>query len=97
MQNLNSLAIRFLPQNRRQMYLLLALGATLLGGAIVVWYGFFRVPSLEVAPVQLPPPQVVEIDFGVFETPVFQTLGSPLPPIPFPDEVGKRNPFIPTQ
>lgn len=95
MRNLNPLAITFLPTSRRQMYLLIALGVILLLGAGVVWYGFFREPPLPMLDSQTPLPRVVEIDFGVFETRVFQDLGSLVPPIPFPEEVGKRNPFSP--
>ncbi|MEK7542325.1 MAG: hypothetical protein AAB524_01340 [Patescibacteria group bacterium] len=96
MQGLNSIAITFFPKSSRQIYLLFALGVILLLGAVLIWYGFFREPSLSVVDNQPPLPPVVEIDFTVFKTRVFQDLGALLPPIPLPEEVGKRNPFVPT-
>jgi len=90
------MAITFLPQNRKQKYLLLLLSVVVLGGLGVVWYQFIReepLPRLEL----LPPPRNVQIDFAVFQIPAFLELGDPRPPIPvlLPDEVGKPNPFTP--
>ncbi len=97
MRNLNSLAITFLPKNRRQTYLLIVLGIVLVFTAGLVWYGFLKEPSSTLVDSQPSPPRVVEIDFKVFETRLFQDLGSRLPPIPLPEEVGKRNPFFPSE
>lgn len=97
MQGLNSLAITFLPKNRRQTYFLSALGVILVAGAVLVWFRFFNEPSLPTIDTQSPPPKSVQIDFAVFESRVFQDLGALLPPIPFPDEIGKRDPFLPSE
>lgn len=89
------MTITFIPENRRQRYLLYALGAILFGGLAVVSYQFFWNPALPFFTDQPAPPRQVEIDFGIFQTPAFLELGNPRPPIPFPDEAGKDNPFMP--
>lgn len=91
------MAIAFIPEDRKQRYLLYTLGAALLGGVAIVGYQFLWNPALPFFQQQPLPPKRVEIDFGVFQTPAFLELGDPRPPISFPDGVGKDNPFVPAQ
>lgn len=80
--------------NGRQKYLMIVLGILLVAGGGVVWYGYFQEGSSTLfGSESAPPPQRVEINFDVFEDPAFVELGEPRPPIPLPEEVGKRNPF----
>ena len=90
------MSITFLPEDRKQKYLVLLLGSLCLLAVLVVWYQFFRESSLPFFETQPEPPRQVMIDFTIFEDPAFLELGSPRPPIPLPDTVGKRNPFVPT-
>ena len=90
------MAITFIPQNRRQRYLLIILGGVLLVAiGIFLWYQFLRIPYSISLQTQPPPPRNVNIDFTVFENSVFLGLGQPQPPIPIlqTDEIGKPNPF----
>jgi len=87
------MAFMFIPERKRQAYLLiafLAIGA--LGG--VLWFGFVGKGSPGITEFFVPPPsQELQIDFEIFQHPIFQELQEPGPPIPFPETVGKENPF----
>ena len=89
------MTITFLPENRKQKYLVLLLGLLSVLGVFVVWYQFFRESSLSFSETQPEPPQPITIDFTVFQDPAFLELGTPRPPIPLPEKVGKSNPFVP--
>lgn len=89
------MTITFIPEARKQRYLLMLLGAVLVGALGLVWYKFFRETPVFTYQTQPPPPREIQIDFSVFEDPAFRELGAARPAIPFPSEVGKRNPFFP--
>ena len=89
------MAITFIPQNRRQQYLLSLLGAIVLLGFGIWGYQFVRKEPFSLFQSQLPLPRQVQIDFSVFEKPVFLELGEARPPILPSDQVGKPNPFAP--
>ena len=88
------MSITFLPENRKQKYLILLLGVLCVAAVLVAWYQLSRGSSLPFFETQPEPPQQITIDFSVFEDPFFAELGSPRVPIPLPDAVGKTNPFI---
>jgi len=88
------MSITFLPEDRKQKYLILLLGVLCVLVAGVVWYQFFRESSFVVSETQFEPQQQIMIDFTIFEDPAFLELGNPWPVIPLPDKVGKRNPFV---
>ena len=90
------MSITFLPEDRKQKYLLLLLGSLFVLAVLVVWHQFFRESSLVFFETQPEPPQQITIDFTIFEDPAFLELGNPRPPIPLPDTVGKINPFAPS-
>ena len=89
------MAFTFIQGRNGQKYLLLAflaLGA-LLGG--ILWFGFVeKGPPGITEFFAAAPPQEIQIDFGIFQHPIFQELEDPGPPIPFPETVGKENPFL---
>ena len=88
------MTITFIPGNRKQKYLLIALGVILLGGVGILWYRFFGGAVFPSFPSQPPPPGEIRIDFTVFQNPAFLKLGDPRPPILPPEQVGKRDPFM---
>lgn len=89
------MSITFLPEDRKQKYLVLLLGSLCVLALLVVWFQFFRESSFPFFETQPEPPRQITIDFTIFEDPVFLELGNPRPPIPLPDTVGKTNPFAP--
>mgnify|MGYP001568953248 CR=1 FL=1 len=90
------MSITFLPEDRKQKYLLLLLGLLCVFAVFVAWYQFSRESSFFLPETQPEPPQQITIDFTIFEDPAFLELGNPRPAIPLPDTVGKRNPFVPS-
>ena len=93
------MTITFLPQNRKQKYFLFVLlGLIALAAIGFVWYRFSGKESIQLfSQQQEQPSKQVEIDFTVFEHPVFRELGEPRPPITLPDQVGRTNPFLAPQ
>ena len=89
------MSITFLPEDRKQKYLVLLLGLLCIVVVGVVWYQFFRESSFVLPEIQPEPPKPITIDFTIFEDRAFLELGNPRPAIPLPDRVGKRNPFVP--
>ncbi|MDP2641480.1 MAG: hypothetical protein Q8P39_02985 [Candidatus Yanofskybacteria bacterium] len=85
-------------QKKRQRVLTIVLGILVAVIGVVVWAGFFRAPSS--LPVSFPVAseselRQVNINFSVFENPIFETLRTPPDPIPLPEQVGRNNPFAP--
>lgn len=89
------MSITFLPEDRKQKYLVLLLGVLCVVGIGVVWYQLFGGLPISFSETQPEPPQPITIDFTVFQDPAFLELGTPRPPILLPDTVGKPNPFVP--
>ena len=93
------MAFTFIQERKRQTYLIfafLAIGA--IGG--VLWFGFVGKGSSGITEFFEPPSsQEIQIDFGIFQHPIFQELEDPGSsiPIPFPETVGKENPFSKAQ
>lgn len=89
------MSITFLPENRKQKYLILVLGLLGVLAVGIVGYQFFGKSSILFFEPQPEPPQQIIVDFTIFEDPAFLELGNSQPPIPLPDAVGKENPFLP--
>jgi hypothetical protein len=88
------MTLLFLPEKNRQKYLIIVLVAVFVVGGSVAWYGYFREgPIALFISKPSPPPQQIQINFGIFGDPAFRELGEPRLPILVPEEVGKRNPF----
>jgi len=83
-----------LQGNKKQRYLLLLLGIAILGIVFALWYRFFnREPS---SPRTLPQkPSEIKINFDILKSPILRELKPFEKIVPFEDEVGRENPFIP--
>lgn len=90
------MTITFLPEDRKQKYLLVLMGVICFLAIGTVWYRFFREFPFLLFQTHPEPPGEITIDFTIFEDPAFLELGDPRPAIPLPDKVGKSNPFVPT-
>lgn len=89
------MAITFVQQKRRQQMLVFAALLVVVFTGTVLWFGFFSsAPKEASSSFFLPPPREVQMDFTVFENPVFEELGSPIAPSEIPKKTGKKNPFI---
>lgn len=89
------MSITFVQQKRRQQILIFIVVGMAVFTLLVLWFGFFAsTPKEAGSSFFLPTPREVSIDFTVFETPVFQELGSPLAPLELPAKTEKANPFI---
>ncbi|MBI2452911.1 MAG: hypothetical protein HYV55_01660 [Parcubacteria group bacterium] len=89
------MAITFIQQKKRQQILVFLVAGMAILALLVLWFGFFSsAPREASSSFSLPSPREVSIDFGVFENPVFQELGSPFPPVEVPAKTEKANPFI---
>ncbi|MEK7510313.1 MAG: hypothetical protein AAB567_01995 [Patescibacteria group bacterium] len=94
------MAITFFQQSKKQKYLLVGLiSITVVAGGLV-WYIFFQQGQGEIPSfLQLGvlPPEKIQIDFQIFQHPIFQELEDPAEPLPLlvPEELGKENPFAP--
>ena len=90
------MAITLVQRKKIQQGLILVLVAVLLITTTVLWFGFLKkgeaVPALETVVPALKP---IEIDFGVFEIPLLQTLEAPPEAVSEPESPGRRNPFLP--
>ena len=90
--------IIFLPVENRQKYFLWGLGALLLIGGAVFWYGYFREETISIFQSKTPPPpQEITLNFAIFEHPIFQELGVPLDQILSPEQTKRANPFLSIQ
>lgn len=87
------MAISFLQGIKIQKYLILVLLGSLLIIALVFWFGFLKKP--EVIPEVITPPQKIEINFEILKSPIFKELQPFKKILPFEEEIGRENPFIP--
>lgn len=88
--------LKFLSREQRQKYLIWALIAMAVLGAVMVWYGYFKEETISL--FQPPPPlpvQQISIDFRIFNNPVFEQLGSVPSEFPLPEDAERENPFFP--
>lgn len=90
------MAITLLQRKKIQQGLILVLVAVLLITTAVLWFGLFQKgeaqPALETT---VPALQPVEINFGVLELPILQTLDNPPESVVEPEAPGRKNPFLP--
>lgn len=90
------MAITFVQRKKIQQGLILALVAVLLITTIVLWFGFFkRGGSLPTPDIAAPALKPVEINFGVLDLPLLQTLEAPPEAVLEPESPGRSNPFLP--
>ena len=91
------MAIDFIAQKKKQKYLLALLVLILLVVGGVVWYGFSHTIAEKLFEFAAPPIERIEIDLGIFEHPIFSELRDLRPAIPFPQVVGREEPFTPIE
>lgn len=89
------MAFTFVQQKKRQQVLVLIVVGMAMFTLLVLWFGFFAsAPKEAGSSFFLPAPRETNIDFTVFESPVFQELQSPSVPPELPAKTEKPNPFI---
>ena len=90
------MAITFAGQAKRQQYFLfVAIGICVLI-AFILWRGFFVSPREEaLSDVFLAKPPQLDIDFSIFDSQGFRDFGKGRDAVIPPQEVGRKNPFIP--
>ena len=90
------MAITFLQAKKRQRYLVLTLALAIFVILIIVWQSFLKGKEAPVNPlVPLLAPQKVLIDWQTLKDPKIAALQTFEQILPFEDEVGRENPFIP--
>ena len=83
----------FIEPKRKKQYLLLLLGAIIVGILFLVWNYFLAKPTLPV--FQPTPPPEIKINLEILKNPILEQL-EPFETIsPFEGEVGRENPFLP--
>ena len=88
------MAIQFVQKRKRQKYLVIIFGIIFLITAIVLWYGFFKKEGI--APSNfLTPLKEVKIDFDFLDSVIFSELNEFDKILPFDEEAGRKNPFLP--
>jgi hypothetical protein len=71
---------------------------------LILYFGYFRKEKISPSPLpaevpkEISPQMKIEINFSVFESPIFKLL-RPFEKIepPKPEEIGRENPFLPIQ
>ena len=92
------MAITFVQQKKRQQILIFIVVGVAIVTLFVLWFGFFvSAPKEASSSFFLPAPRETSVDFTIFESPVFQELGSPFAPLEVPVKTEKANPFIRSQ
>lgn len=88
----------FTEQKKRQRLLIGIMVFSVSVTVLVLFFGFFGGISFNTdsdVDVDVPPPSRITIDFAIFDNPLVQALPDPEEPEPFPEEIGRENPFIP--
>jgi len=89
------MAITFLQTKKRQKNLILVLALTIFAIVLLVWFSFLGdetpPPSFTSAPAYLE----IKIDWGILEDSQLETLQMFEEVLPFEDEAGRENPFVP--
>lgn len=92
------MAIIFFQQRKKQKYLIAALILIILVILVIIWKGFLLKPKPgyppSVGPEVLKPPKI-EINFEVLKSPILEGFQPFEEIIPFEEEVGRENPFVP--
>ena len=92
------MAFVFIEQSNKKRYVVLALLAVLVGGGGFAWYIYDgRDISSPIIDLIVRPSKTLRIDLDALMHPVFDELGELRAPIPFPEDVGRINPFIPVE
>jgi len=91
------MVINFLQEKKRQRNLILILALIIIAILIIVWQGFLRGGETPTTPSILPslPLQKITIDWQILQDPQIVELQAFEPILPFGDEIGRENPFIP--
>lgn len=89
------MAITLLQKRKIQQGLILVLVAVLLFTTAVLWFGFFQKGQMPAGESVAPALRPVEIDFGVLENPLLQTIDNPPVLVEEPEFAGRINPFLP--
>ena len=89
------MAFTIVQKKKVQQYLILSLGILVIIIAVVLWQGFLRGDQDVSSQVSFPPTRTVNINFEVLESPLFDEIQEPNPPILIPEEKGRDNPFLP--
>ena len=92
------MAITFIQQKKKQRYFLIVFLVVLGVVLVIVGARFIQkeipLESLVVTP-EFTQGRDIDINFETLKHPIFQELGDPTAPIPFPEEVGREIPFLP--
>jgi len=92
------MAITFIQQKKKQRYFFFVFLVVLLVVLVIVGAGFIK-KEIPLAPLVGSPEftqgRDIDINFETLKHPIFQELGDPTAPIPFPEEVGREIPFFP--
>ena len=87
------MAITFIQQKKRQRYLFIALFVIFLIMLAVVWQGFVNKGGVGGLIIQSS--KEIEIRFDVLSGEALKALQSSGAEVVLPEDVGKRNPFLP--
>ena len=92
------MAVTFIQQKKKQRYFLIVF-LVVLGVVLVIAGGRFIQKKIPPAPLVVTSGfaqgRDIDINFEALKHPIFQELGDPTAPIPFPEEVGREIPFFP--
>ena len=91
------MALNFLQQKKKQKIVLAGLVIVILITSVVLWRGFFTTESsIEIRQSSgLQSLKRANIDFSLFDNPIFERIQAPPPPAPLPENIGRENPFLP--
>ena len=90
------MAITFLQTKKRQRYMVLILALIIFAILIIIWQDFLKTP--EVLPSSQTTSlirQKVNINFEILKDPQLTELQAFEQILPFEEEIGRENPFIP--
>jgi hypothetical protein len=82
---------------KRQRTLIIVFFLVLAITFLNLYFGYFKKEKIPPPPPQISfPEKKIQIDFSVFENPIFKEL-QPIEKIepPSPEEIGRENPFLP--
>lgn len=91
------MAITFTQERKKQRYLILAL-IFVLALIVFVWRGLLQKdesPGSESGEQVVIPIPSIGIDLKFFQDPIWKELEDPPEPVPFPERLGRENPFVP--
>lgn len=88
------MAIVFAQQKRIRQYMILGIGILTLVAAAVIWQEFLRGRTDPTSEISFPPARTVEINIEILDSPLFEEIQDPSPPLSIPENIGRENPFI---